>query len=76
MAPASSTGALWYLLGSVLWVVLVLKTPRVLHCDLVLDKDWSLACELIWDFSHALLSGSPRIQERTDGKTEARTAAL
>ena len=86
--PASSKGALWYLLGGVLWVSLVLKTLRVPSFDPALDKEWSLAGELmsvhdqimnIWDFSNALLSGSPcafQTHERTDGKTEARRAAV
>lgn len=67
---------------------LVLKTLRVPSFDLALDEECSLACELlsvhdqivnIWDFSNALLSGSPwafQTQERTDGKTEARRAAV
>lgn len=68
MDAASSKGALWYLLGGVLGVSLVLKTLRVPCFDLALDKEWLLACELmsvhdqitnIWDCSDVLLSGSP-----------------
>lgn len=45
--PATSKGAFWYLLGGVLWVSLELKTLRVPCFDLALDKEWSLACELM-----------------------------
>lgn len=44
---ASSKEALWYLLGGIWWVNLILETLRVLCFDLALDKEWSLVSELM-----------------------------